>query len=194
MLFSIHLFFFLSLNMVKAETEPWGLQRRHHQFPLRWIMELDDRLKPCVRLDPLSTEPSPQAAISTTIRPIIKLDGKMGDARLGKTERLKNKRDTSGNSFAKNCIIIKCIYIFQAWYGSCRQEQDLWDSFKLINFWHLISNSLCGSDLFIICQLHRLLIEITGMDFCCHKSAHKHVMCLWHDKVLKVQFMLKTNK
>lgn len=64
-------------------------------------MELDDRLKPRVRLDTLSTQPSPQAAIYTIIRPIIKLDGKRGGARLGKTERLKNKRDTSGNSFAK---------------------------------------------------------------------------------------------
>lgn len=129
----LFIFVFVFLNMEKAETEPWGLQRRHHEFSLGWIMELDDRLKPRVRLDTLSTQPSPQAAIYTIIRPIIKLDGKRGGARLGKTERLKNKRDTSGNSFAKNCIITKCIYIFLTWYGSCCKEQDVQTVSKVIH-------------------------------------------------------------
>lgn len=62
-------------------------------------MEIYDRLKHRVRVNTPSAESQPQA-VYAIISPIIMLDGK-GEERLGKTAKMKNKCDTSGNSFAK---------------------------------------------------------------------------------------------
>lgn len=63
-------------NREKSDFWTGELQRQHYEFSLRWIMEIYDRLKRCVRLNTLSTEPQPWAVIATIIRPIIMPDGK----------------------------------------------------------------------------------------------------------------------